>query len=211
MILLLHKAHATIIRLREETDSHAHLGRLVCPANYGKAAESVAAGLDVAADNRAFVGFDDGMYSRMLNALEGVPVLWVTVPDVVGDAQATLYLWEHYELELLKRDLAPAFVAQDGLDPAEIPSEAQCLFVGGTDAYKFSADAEAAVREAKRRGLWVHVGRVNSTRRIGWAKELGADSIDGTQWSRFTSIYLNGGLAACSAPTPSRLFDDEAA
>ncbi len=34
--------------------------------------------------------------------------------------------------------------------------------------------------EAKDRGKQVHVGRVNSARRLRWARDHGADSADGT-------------------------------
>jgi hypothetical protein len=34
--------------------------------------------------------------------------------------------------------------------------------------------------EAKARGKWVHVGRVNSKRRYQWCHSHGADSADGT-------------------------------
>jgi hypothetical protein len=46
--------------------------------------------------------------------------------------------------------------------------------------WKLSADAARFILEAKAAGLYVHVGRVNSCRRMTWCSELGVDSADGT-------------------------------
>ena len=59
--------------------------------------------------------------------------------------------------------------------------------------------------EAKRRRKWVHMGRVNSERRIRYAASIGCDSIDGTKWVRWRDIYLNAGLAATAAAPQLRL------
>ena len=57
------------------------------------------------------------------------------------------------------------------------------------------------MRAAKRAGKWIHVGRVNSERRIRWAASLGADSIDGTGWAVWRDTNLPRGLAATRAAT----------
>ncbi len=53
------------------------------------------------------------------------------------------------------------------------------LFLGGDTEWKLSDHARAIAGEAKRRGLWVHMGRVNSLRRIEIAVDFGCDSVDG--------------------------------
>ena len=58
--------------------------------------------------------------------------------------------------------------------------EVDCLFIGGTTAWKLSDHAIQLMADAKRRGKWVHVGRVNSKRRYQWCSSHGADSADGT-------------------------------
>lgn len=40
--------------------------------------------------------------------------------------------------------------------------------------------AETIARHAKGQGLWVHMGRVNSARRLRIAESWGVDSCDGT-------------------------------
>jgi hypothetical protein len=59
------------------------------------------------------------------------------------------------------------------------------IFVGGTLGWKLRT-GDAWVRFAHARGLPVHVGRVGTARRVGWARRIGADSIDSCLplWSR---------------------------
>ena len=58
--------------------------------------------------------------------------------------------------------------------------EFDCLFIGGADDFKEGPLVSDACREAKRRGKWVHMGRVNGLRRLRVAQEFGVDSVDGT-------------------------------
>ena len=55
-----------------------------------------------------------------------------------------------------------------------------CLFIGGRDSFKEGPIVRAACAEARRRGKWVHMGRVNGLRRLLVALEFGVDSVDGT-------------------------------
>lgn len=65
-----------------------------------------------------------------------------------------------------------------------------CLFIGGSTEYKLGSHAEALVREAKNRGLWVHMGRVNSQSRFAYARAIGCDSVDGSSFSRWRDRWL---------------------
>jgi len=74
-----------------------------------------------------------------------------------------------------------ALVAQDGLESLPVPWEDfDALFIGGSTAWKLSEAARELCQEAKRRGKWVHMGRVNSLRRMQVAEAFGCDSADGT-------------------------------
>jgi hypothetical protein len=131
--------------------------------------------------------------------------LFVTVPDVVGDALATARQFERWWTAPARRGLPVALVAQDGLqDMGRWLSTAwpriYALFIGGSTAWKLGPAARALVREAKSRALWIHMGRVNSLKRIAYAAEIGCDSIDGTGWMRWRNIRLPEGLQAVSAP-----------
>jgi len=104
---------------------------------------------------------------------------FATAPDVVGDWDAT---WERSRdvLPLLRSLGYPAaIVLQDGA--ADLQWDAfDAVFVGGTTAWKESTAAGALCASARQRGKWVHMGRVNSMRRLCIAQEFGCDSVDGT-------------------------------
>jgi hypothetical protein len=65
--------------------------------------------------------------------------------------------------------------------------------------------AAALVAEAKRRGKYDHMGRVNSARRAAYAASIGCDSIDGTGASKFRDRRLPEYLAFAAAPQQIRL------
>jgi hypothetical protein len=110
--------------------------------------------------------------------------LFATAPDVVGDAKATL----ERSLPLLPKIRAlgypAALVAQDGLEDLEVPwDDFDALFVGGSTEWKLGPGATSLAAEAKRRGKHTHLGRVNSRRRVFFARLAipgGYDSVDGT-------------------------------
>ena len=51
---------------------------------------------------------------------------------------------------------------------------------GGSTDWKLGPTARALTAEAKRRGKRVHMGRVNSLKRLRYADAIGCDSADGT-------------------------------
>lgn len=131
-------------------------------------------------------------------------VNWVEYPNgkkgPMGDAAATLVESARWYDKIRELGYPVALVAQDGLDPADVPwDKIDAIFVGGSDDYKvgtappprvraLKADGTplgipgsiGVVQEAKRRGKWVHIGRVNSLARYRFARLVGADSVDGT-------------------------------
>ena len=105
---------------------------------------------------------------------------WVAVPDVVSDRDETLREWERWFPVLSSSfDVPFAFVAQDGMSPDDVPSEASVVFVGGSYVWKWrnlKTWTEAHDR--------VHVGRVNSFEHLIYCRSLGVESVDGTGWFR---------------------------
>ena len=95
-------------------------------------------------------------------------------------------------------------VLQDGIERVTIPwARLHAVFIGGTDAFKFGAEAFAAARAAKMLGKWVHVGRVNTARRVSDWTGI-ADSIDGSGISRYDHMLEAGARADRGrAPTAS--------
>jgi hypothetical protein len=68
---------------------------------------------------------------------------------------------------------------EDMLD--EIPWDLMdAIFIGGSTDWKLGEGARIVTAEAQRRGLYVHMGRVNSSKRLSYASSLGIDSADGT-------------------------------
>jgi hypothetical protein len=54
------------------------------------------------------------------------------------------------------------------------------MFLGGDTAWKCSDTARDVATEAQARGKWVHIGRVNSWRRLQLVADWPVDSVDGT-------------------------------
>lgn len=106
---------------------------------------------------------------------------FATAPDVVGDAVATLARSQPWLPMIRKLGYAAALVAQDGLEDLTVPWDAfDALFIGGSTEWKLGAAAAALTAQAKARGKWVHMGRVNSRKRLVYADDIGCDSADGT-------------------------------
>lgn len=167
------------------------IGHLITPKN--RNTHSVfGTGLRWAADNGCFHGLEADGFRRMLAKIKGRPgCLWVVCPDVVADAKATLARFGEWALEVRSAGHPVAFVGQDGIEDLAVPwSEFDCWFVGGTTRFKLSAASAGLMHEAKARGKWVHVGRVNSLRRMLWCHDNGADSVDGSSMSMFGDKYI---------------------
>ena len=124
--------------------------------------------------------------------------MWVAVPDVVGDHRATLASfdwWRAYWLEEIGRIPFPlAFVLQNGCTVNEVPwDDIAAVFVGGDNQFKLRQSA-TLIDAAKERGKMIHIGRVNTHRRLRYAFDLGADTVDGTNYSMFSETHLPGAL-----------------
>lgn len=181
MLLLISGATRTLQKIR-----HPKLGRLISPrSRHAKNVEKL--GLKWAADNDCFTGFNPGEYLKMLRQLAGKPgCLFVTLPDAVGDAATTVALFQQWEPVVKSYGFPCAFVIQDGQEAGLVPwDKVQAVFIGGTTEFKLGPQARAIACEAKKRALWVHMGRVNSLRRIRYARRIGCDSFDGSGYSRF--------------------------
>lgn len=195
MLIFVSGATATLRSLPAD----APVGHLLTPHTGNKIESILSTGRPIALDNGCFGGLDlpairtmvKAWYERLHDAR--TRVLWAVVPDAVGDHKATLRLFMQYADLIAWAGLQLAFVAQDGCEPvAGVPWESiRCLFIGGAPHtnWKESDAALRLMREAKRRGKWVHVGRVNSERRLRLVESY-ADSIDGTQFSRYSRTYL---------------------
>lgn len=199
MLILVNRAPVTLER---NHGHHPNLGVLSSP----RAVYRQVRGYPWAADNDAFLAWDEVKYRRMLRTIRGMAGgLFVTVPDVVGDAGATLTRFHEWLPTVRKAGQPVALVAQDGIEDTEVPwGDMDALFIGGANdeegraLFKYGLVVRELVTEARRRGLWVHMGRVNTQQRIKYAQAIGCHSIDGTTFSRFQLRYLPDALSQCA-------------
>jgi hypothetical protein len=142
----------------------------------------------------ALIAANDG--ERRGECWRGRP-LFVSVPDAVGDSGTTAHLWGVWAHAVRRRGLPLAFVAQNGCDrPRMSPPwyEFDAVFIGGDTAWKLGPEARRIVRICKEHGKHVHMGRVNSRRRLRYAESIGVDSVDDTGWTKWRDANLNAGL-----------------
>lgn len=198
MLILLTKAMPSL-----EALASPDLGRLLTPRHVNGVDRLVASGIPWAADNDAFQGFKVEPYFAMLSRIANKPnCLFVCAPDVVGDVETSLLYFDYWEAALRQLGLPPALVAQDGLTPALVPwDRLDALFIGGSTEWKLGPEARRLVDAAKDRGKWVHMGRVNSVRRLRYARSIEVDSVDGSGWSRFSDAMLPGALRELASGT----------
>lgn len=115
------------------------------------------------------------------HAVDAATCAFAVAPDVVGDAAATLERSLPWLPRIRGLGYPAALVAQNGLESMSVPWDAfDVLFIGGDTDWKLGRHARRLILEAKKRGKWVHMGRVNSARRYRYAQHVGCDSVDGT-------------------------------
>jgi len=107
--------------------------------------------------------------------------LFALAPDVPFDAVGTLRMASPWLERVRDLGIPSAFAAQNDCDLYGIPwDDFDVLFLAGDTAWKIGPVAHRLTIEAKERGKWVHMGRVNSPRRLQIAEWFGCDSADGT-------------------------------
>lgn len=177
---MLYLANASSPRVRDAMTAGG-VGQ-ICTPNEGRTPlPSVAWAADNGCFSTRYVGDERWLAWLGKHADHADRCLFATAPDVVGDAQATLVRSAPHLPAIRALGYPAALVAQDGLEHLEVPwDDFDVLFVGGSTAWKLGSVAARLVAAAKTRGLWVHMGRVNSRRRWSYAEHIGCDSVDGT-------------------------------
>jgi hypothetical protein len=194
MILLVSGGTRVVKRLIQ----HPNLGVLLTPSAGNSPPPK---GVVWACDNSAFSGFDEVRFVSMLQKIKDRPdCRWVAAPDVVGDHEATLSLWQKWCGIILEYGQTAAFVAQDGCTVESLPwgRGMAAVFIGGTTRFKLGSEAARIVHEANKRNLWTHMGRVNTLRRFVYAQTIGVRSVDGSSFSKWSETYIPRTLAFLS-------------
>lgn len=139
-----------------------------------------------AADNGCFSrpeAYSDAWYLAWLErrAPYRETCLFATAPDVWGDGPATIALSTPVLPAIRELGYRTALVAQPGTTIELVPWDLiDALFVGGPNEWQHSEPLIELVAEARARGKWVHMGRVNTRRRLAYAVSIGCSSSDGT-------------------------------
>lgn len=150
-------------------------------------------GFPYALDNGAWSAFAQGRpfsepdFTRALAKL-GRDADWVVMPDVVAGGLVSLELTLRWMRRVLDETERGLIAVQNGMTEAHVASflgPRVGLFVGGSTEWKLATLPQWCAL-GERLGCWVHVGRVNTTRRIHLCGMAGATSFDGTSASRFS-------------------------
>lgn len=150
-------------------------------------------GFPYAIDNGAWTAFqqgrpfDEALFYSLLKRL-GAGADWVVVPDIVEGGLKSLDFSLSWLPRVLQHSRRALVAVQDGMQTSDIehllgPSVG--LFVGGSTDWKLATmNSWGAV--SRRRSCWLHIGRVNSERRIALCAAAGAHSFDGTSATKWS-------------------------
>ena len=167
------------------------MGHLYGPGGFRGPYEFLPFGLDNGRFAATTKGFDWdeaaflGLLDRVMDG--GHRPLWVVVPDVVGDRDATLRSWDAWAPRLSRYGWPLAMAVQDGMEEYDVPSEAAVIFVGGSTEWK-----RATMHDWCEHFPRVHIGRVNTEKWLWECHRAGAESCDGTGWFRGDPRQLAG-------------------
>jgi hypothetical protein len=158
------------------------------------------AGIDWCADNGCYsTGWpgETAWFAWLTrHAVDAATCAFAVAPDIVADADATLTRSLPWLPRIRALGYPAAFVAQDGLTSEATPwPHFDVLFIGGSTGFKMGSAARTLAAEAIRRGIPVHMGRVNSQRRYSYARLIGCTSVDGTILAMFPDRRLPEVLA----------------
>jgi hypothetical protein len=130
-------------------------------------------------------GFDADAFRRLVDRF-GPGADWIAVPDIVAAGMRSLAFSLSWVDALA--GTAPLLIpVQDGMDVGildHLPAAITGVFLGGSTEWKL-ATMGAWGAACRARGLYFHVARVNTMRRIYRCAAAGAQSFDGTSASRY--------------------------
>ena len=152
--------------------------------------------------------YDNGAYSAYVNKrpfngakfVEGLGKVekykdycdFAVIPDIVAGGLESLNFSIDW-IDSLPINLNWYLPVQDRMVPNCIPkfmlSEIKGIFVGGTDTWKYRT-AQIWVDFAHRQNLKCHIGKVGTERKVLWAKNINADSIDSSNFAQ-NKIHWN--------------------
>jgi hypothetical protein len=139
-------------------------------------------------DYRAERDFDTAKFQALVDAL-GWEADFIIAPDIVAGGLPSLRLSLVWLAPLLVRTRLVLVPVQDGMGPEDLVSVVMPkrigIFLGGTTEWKLATMVQWGEFCAER-GVYYHVGRVNTLKRFRLAHVAGADSVDGSSASRYS-------------------------
>jgi hypothetical protein len=128
---------------------------------------------------------------------------WAIVPDVPGNAEATLERWGKYVQRVHDCEINAAIAVQDGMTVEQVKALRPgpvVICVGGTDEFKWGTLQQWTANFPR-----VHVLRVNQPDKLNFLESLGVESCDGTGWNRGNRKQTKGVEEwARNKPTPTQ-------
>lgn len=161
---------------------------------------------EIAIDNGAWGAFQrkeewvPDKFCKLVNQY-GRRAKWVVAPDIVCGGVESLARSLEWLPWLSERCTQVLIAVQDGMSAEHLVphvSKSVGLFVGGSSDWK-EETLPMWGKLARESGCYLHVGRVNSARRIRLCAMSGADSVDGTSGTRFAVTIPPLSLACAQA------------
>ncbi len=110
---------------------------------------------------------------------------WAIVPDVPGNAEATLERYARFAAEI---PFPRALAVQDGMTVEQAASvKPDVICIGGTTEWKWASVEEWAGAFPR-----VHLLRCNMPDKLWYLQKLGIESCDGTGWARGNRTQTEG-------------------
>lgn len=149
-------------------------------------------GMQYAIDNGAWTAhtkgepFDARSFVRCCDRLSA-GADFIVCPDIVAGGLRSLEFSMRWLPRVRGWDRPVLLAVQDGMTPDHVRSlvgPSLGLFVGGSTDWKLSTLKQWG-RLARIVGCWLHIGRVNTARRIHLCHDAGAHSFDGSSATRW--------------------------
>lgn len=131
--------------------------------------------------------FDGDAFEGLIDKL-GSRAGWIVLPDIVAGGMASLEFSLRWSNRCLSACPMVLIAVQDGMiadDISPFVGPSVGVFLGGSTEWKISTMAQWGAF-CRRRGIYYHVARVNTEKRMAMAVAAGADSVDGSSASRFS-------------------------
>jgi len=138
--------------------------------------------------------WDEAGFLRLLQTY-GHGADFCVCPDVVGNADETFALSRRCVDSVKRKCGHVLFAVQDGMNAPDVEAfiavhQVHGIFVGGTTEFKITT-LPMWSRLAVERNLHLHVGRVNTVKRLQYIHQHCADSFDGSgviKWSQHLAL-----------------------